>query len=205
MDSTKQPSKALDSALCLKCRRPDRTRLPGKQHCDDCAIGAIWTVSRSTAKIDDHEPISLTRDQFVVWYKTQRGRCAGRCPWCGDPFGKRGPAADYDRSTGEPRALICMPCNMAKSVGLKRLKCIVAALELWATGARSTSPMPAELGPESNFERWARHIERARLGRDKRTVKVVHEMRKLVPAAEFDALYRKFRLFMEEREDRCRP
>lgn len=56
----------------------------------------------------------ITPDERAELYIAQ----AGCCPGCGDAFDEDEMVLDHDHSTGQPRGLLCHPCN--KTLGFAR-------------------------------------------------------------------------------------
>jgi len=126
----------LDRGLCVShCGRP---ATPGKQKCSTCSIKSVLRQSVTYAKQRGYTPITMPVDQFVVWYSAKLEAAKGCCEWCGEPFGKR-LIVDHDHATGEPRALLCIRCNVAEGYGLQRLERVVAAMRAWAARPRPRS------------------------------------------------------------------
>lgn len=190
----------LAQRLCRTCGDPAIADLSS---CDTCRIKLIWSVNKTTSTANDYQPFSMTKDDFVIWYRTQRDLSKGFCAWCQKPFGKPGMIANHDHVTGSPRALICAACNRAVSVGVDRLHRIIAAIEQWES---KKEPMPsidpAEI--EKNFPRWAHFItngtptKKDKTSRDARINKVIDEIRNRILDDDIVSLiFNKLREYME--------
>ena len=146
-------------------------------------------MSKKNAKERGHEPIAVSKADFVAWYEAKLLLSDGECEWCKTPFGKRGPVADHDHETGELRALLCNRCNLVESVGLQKLELIIAAMKKWQN--RNKIPTEQVLDEEekkkirtsriekieSSFNRWSKFIRKGRMKtRDDRRNLVVKEL-----------------------------
>lgn len=190
--------------LCRTCGDP---AIPDLGTCDTCRIKLIWSVNKTMSTANDYQPFSMAKDEFVIWYRTQRDLSEGLCTWCRRSFGKSGMIANHDHVTGAPRALICATCNRAVSVGIERLRKIITALEQWdslkepVVAAASTSIADIE----KSFPRWARFIntdgassKKGKLNRDSRINKVIDEIRTRVSDDDMvNLLFNKLREYME--------
>jgi len=184
------------TGLCVTC---GSSQIVTQTHCDDCRIKNIW---KNFKKADDKSfaSISVSLASFVVWYKAKRELSGGLCEWCKEPFGKRGPVADHDHTTGDPRALICTRCNTVEGFGLARLKKVIAGIEAWTSGKPTTRQnIPFEV-IESCFPRWYGFVT---TGSDqkKRLIKVEEEIKTHCTSfAELDDYMYRFRVYMEEQD-----
>lgn len=140
--------------------------------------------------------MTITSKQFLAWYKDKRVKAAGLCAWCGDAFGDKGPAMNYDRLTGQPRALVCFACGRVESYGVERLRRVVAAVEAWETGRTAkAAAIPV------SFERWAKLVEKAPGEKDAKMAHVVRQIKKQCTSDEdVEMYYERFVAFLNERK-----
>lgn len=81
-------------------------------------------------------------ERFANALVSQKGVCA--IPGCGAPLGAgRGTQADHCHSTGQPRALLCLPCNVALGIVEHRLALAWRTyIRNWALKHAEQSPSP---------------------------------------------------------------
>jgi recombination endonuclease VII len=119
--------------MCVRCRVAPV--VPGRVQCQRCLARVVWTVARISARKGGWSAMAMPCDEFVEWYVTRTAIQQGHCAWCGerpDPIHDRTALmADHDHVTGEVRALVCQPCNIAEGLGLERLEKVAAIIRSW--------------------------------------------------------------------------
>lgn len=120
--SQRQKRALIDAGLCSSC---SKQALDGFVHCENCKIKNVWRASGRKGCVR----ITLSIEDFVVWYKINVEAARGKCNWCDEPFGARGPQIDHIHSTGELRATLCTGCNLLEGYGEDRLRAVLAGVQ----------------------------------------------------------------------------
>jgi len=184
MRSRAEYARARSLSKCVLC---GQTALTDKTRCDDCTIRSRLRAVKKTGTV------TVSTDEFIVWFKNKRAACAGQCEWCDESFDKFGEFASQDPKTGDLRFLICATCNSIKNYGIERLRKIIKAID--------HQPVTTLNNIESNFGRWADYLNSALYNKDQKLEQIIKEMKMYcVSDEEINHYYNQFRYFVERQK-----